>query len=90
MRSQTYQLVSFIQFFDEDIGNCVTKFIDATDLLESSCNSSADANATVSCLVKLLQKHGLDLNELITGFASDGASVMTGRIGGVAAKFKEL
>ena len=83
------QLVSFTQFFDEDISDCVTKFIDATDLLESSSNSSPDANAIFSCLVKLLQKHGLDVNEL-KGFASDRASVMTGRIGGVAAKFKEL
>lgn len=87
--SNVQRLVSFIQFFDEDIGDCVTKFIDATDLLESSSNSSPDANAIFSCLVKLLQKHGLDLNEL-KDFASDGASVMTGRIGGVAAKFQGI
>ncbi|XP_028416122.1 uncharacterized protein LOC114539706 [Dendronephthya gigantea] len=87
--SNIQKLVSFIQFFDEDIDDCVTKFIEATDLLESSPNSSPDAEAIFSCLVKLLKKHGLDINEL-KGFASDGASVMTGKNGGVAAKFKNL
>ena len=87
--SNVQQLVSFIQFFDEEIGDCVTKFIETADLLESSHNSSPDADAIFSCLVKLLQKHGLDLNEL-KGFGSDGASVMTGRHRGVAAKFKSL
>ncbi|CAB4007153.1 zinc finger 862-like, partial [Paramuricea clavata] len=87
--SNVQQLVSFIQFFDDEIGDCVTKFIETADLLESSPNSSPDADAIFSCLVKLLQKHGLDLNEL-KGFGSDGASVMTGRNRGVAAKFKSL
>ena len=87
--SNVQQLVSFIQFFDEEIGDCVTKFIETADLLESSHNSFPDADAIFSCLVKLLQKHGLDLNEL-KGFGSDGASVLTGRHRGVSAKFESL
>ena len=41
------------------------------------------------CLCSITEKENLQLENL-KGFASDGASVKTGKYNGVAAKFKEL
>ena len=42
-----------------------------------------------NCLCSITEKENLQLENL-KGFASDGASVKTGKYNGVAAKFKEL
>ena len=83
------QLVTFIQYYDGDIGDCLTTFVDTADVLEHSPDSSPNALAIFNCLNNFLKKAGLELDQL-KGFASDGASVMTGKQEGVAAKFKSL
>ena len=87
--SNMQQLVTFIKFFDMQKGDTSTVFVDSSDLLEQSEEGSPNANAIFNCLVKMLDRLGLDLSHLKT-FSSDGASVMTGAEGGVAAKFREL
>ena len=61
--------------------------VDCSDLLSYSETSSPDADAIVACISKRFKTLTLDLQKLVA-FASDGASVMTGREGGVAAKLR--
>jgi hypothetical protein len=51
--------------------------------------SSGSAEAVFDAIIELLHRRGLDINNLI-GFASDGASVMTGCNTGVAARLKSV
>ena len=83
------QLVTFVQYFDSNIGDCITTFLNTTDVLEHSPDSLPNAEATFNCLCRVIEKENLQLENL-TRFASDGASVMTGKYNGDAAKFKEL
>ena len=83
------QLVTLVQYFDSNIGDCITTFLNTTDVLEHSPDSSPNAEAIFNCLCSVIEKENLQLENL-KGFASDGASVMTGKYNGVAAKFKEL
>ena len=80
--SVTEHLITFIQFFDRDAGKVTTSFLACQDILENF--SSANAQAISNLLVESINSSGLDINKL-TGFASDGASVMMGKKGGVAA-----
>ena len=70
-------------------GYTSTVFVDSSDLLEQSEEGSPNANAILNCLVKMLDRPGLDLSHM-KAFSSDDASVMTGAEGGVAAKFREI
>ena len=87
--SNVQQLVTFIKFFDMEKGDTATVFEEFSDLLEQSDDGSPNANAILNCPVKMLDRLGLDLSHL-KAFSSDGASVMTGAEGGVAAKFREI
>ena len=87
--SNIQQLVTFIQYYDEEVGDSVTKFMDTTDLLENSPESSPNADAIFECLCAFLKQETIEFKDL-KAFASDGVSVMTGTLNGVAAKFKEL
>ena len=87
--SNIQQLVTFVQYFDSNIGDCITTFLNTTDVLEHSPDSSLNAEAIFNCLFSVIEKENLQLENL-KGFASDGASVMRGKYNGVAAKFKEL
>ena len=87
--SNVQQLVTFIKFFDMEKGYTSTVFVDSSDLLEQSEEGSPNANAILNCLVKMLDRPGLDLSHL-KAFSSDDASVLTGAEGGVAAKFREI
>ena len=69
-------------------GDTATVFEEFSDFLEQSDEGSPNANAILNCLVKMLDCLGLDLSHP-KAFSSDGASVMTGAEGGVAAKFRE-
>ena len=84
--SNVQQLVTFIRFFDMEKGDTSTVFVDSSDLLEQSEEGSPNASAILNCLVKMLDRLGLDLSHL-KAFSSDGASVMTEAEGGIAAKF---
>ena len=81
------QLVSFIKYFDYEKGQADTVFINCSDLLSYSETSSPDADAIVSCISKCFKDLKLNLGKLVA-FTSDGASVMTGHEGGVAAKLR--
>ena len=83
------QLVTFIKFFDMEKDCTSTVFVDSSDLLEQSEEDSPNANAILNYLVKMLDRLGLELFHL-KAFLSDGASVITGAEGSVAAKFREI
>ena len=85
--SNIQQLVTFVQYFDSNIGDCITTFLNTTDVLEHS--PAPNAEAIFNYLCSVIEKENLQLENL-KGFASDGASVMTGKYNGVAAKFNEL
>ena len=87
--SNMCQLVTFIKYFDYEIGNTSTKFVDSSDLLEKSEEASPNADAVVNCLVAMLNQLDLELSDL-KAFSSDGASVMTGVDGAVAAKLRRM
>ena len=87
--SNIQQLVTFAQYFDSNIGDCISTFLNTTDVLEHSPDSSPNAEAIFNSLCSVIEKKNLQLENL-KGFASDGASVMRGKYNGVAAKFKEL
>ena len=80
--SNMCQLVTFINYFDCEIGNTSTIFVDSSDLLEKSEEASPSADAIINCLVAMLNQLGLELSDL-KAVSSDCASVMTGVDGGV-------
>ena len=52
--SNVCQLVTFIKYFDHEIGNTSTIFADSSDLLEKSEEASPNADAIVNCLMAML------------------------------------
>ena len=84
--SVTENLVTFVQFYCASTKQVETKVLSCQDILSEF--SSANAVAIKSLLCTELTKHGLDVKKL-TGFASDGAAVMTGKNQGVAALLRE-
>ena len=86
--SNICQLVSVVKFFDVDKGKADTAFLDCSDLLEYSIDASPNADAIVTCLTKKMQELAVEIGNL-KAFVSDGASVMTGAEGGVAAKLRK-
>ena len=63
--------------------------VSKTKLLAVSELDSADADGIVACIKACLVQHNLDMTRCVA-FASDGASVMTGRKNGVIAKLRAL
>ena len=86
--SNICQLVSFVKFFDVDKGKADTAFLDCSDLLEHSIDAFPNADAIVTCLTKKMQELAMEIGNW-KAFVSDGASVMTGAEGGVAAKLRK-
>lgn len=80
--SVTEQLITFVQYFDQESGNVHTSYLSCQDILEKA--SSANAQTISNLLVDTVQSSGLDIKKM-TGFSSDGAAVMVGKKGGVAA-----
>ena len=83
--SNICQLVSFVKFFDTEKGQTDTVFLDCSDLLSYSLDSSPNADAIVACITKKFEELNIEISKL-RAFVSDGASVMVGVKGGVAAK----
>ena len=79
--SVTKKSSDFFQFFCRKTNRVETMFLSCQNILAD--HSSADAKSITTLLLKELKDSGLDVSKL-TGFSSDGASVMTGRKGGVA------
>ena len=85
--SNICQLVSFVKFFDTEKGQRDTVFLDCSDL-SYSLDSSPNADAIVTCITKRFEELNIEISKL-RAFVSDGASVMVGVKGGVAAKLRE-
>ena len=69
---------------DQNLGDARTRFVDVSNVLEGSVNTTATAETIHDCLINLL--NSLDLKiQTAKAFTSDGASVMTGHQSGVAA-----
>ena len=83
--SNKEQLLTFIKYVDPQTHKATTDFLSASDLLENS--HSADANTICTALNQQLENNKLEKSKL-SSFASDGASVMTGKNNGVAAKLR--
>ena len=79
------QLITFIKFVNPTTGTPNTKFLAASDLLEKS--TSANAATITDAILKQLEESAIDKHKLAS-FSSDGASVMTGKTNGVAAKLR--
>lgn len=84
--SVSSQLVSFLQFWDEESSSMTTMFLSSQNVLDdfSSCNSEA----ITELVKKELSASGLDIAKLM-GLATDGANVMVGKSNGVAAKLRQ-
>jgi hypothetical protein len=81
----TEQLVTFVQYVSSDV-QVDTKFLSVRNLLEH--HNSADADAIVDMLAQEIEEDKLQWASL-AGLASDGASVFTGKRGGVGVKLKK-
>ena len=81
------QLVSFVKYNDYNKEKAETVFIDCSNLLEFSENSSPNANAIVSCITEKFQGRQIEISNL-KALVSDGASVMVGKKGRLATKLK--
>lgn len=77
------QLVTFTKFVDVNFNQATTHFIAIDDLLKDS--SSANATTIKNTVMKQLQECGLDVKRL-SGLATDGCSVMTGKRNGVSSQ----
>ena len=76
--SNIYQLVSSVKYYDYNKEKAETVFIDCSNLLEFSENSSPNTDATVSCITEKFQELKIKISNL-KAFVSDGASVMVGK-----------
>ena len=86
--SNTLQLVTFIKYYDQNLGDARTRFVDVSDVLEGSLDTTATAETIHDCLINLLNSLDLKIQN-VKAFTSDGASVMTGHQSGVAARLSE-
>ena len=86
--SNTLQLVTFIKYYDQNLGDVRTHFVDVSDVLEGSVDTTATAETIHDCLINLLNSLDFEIQNA-KAFTSDGASVMTGHQSGVAARLSE-
>ena len=80
---KTEQLSLVIRFFVEDAKNiheCFQTFI---------AMESVDAESTCKAILRKLERMGLDYKGCLVGMGFDGASVMSGKLGGVQTLIKE-
>ena len=88
--SNVQNLLTFIRFYGMEKAMTVSKFVNTCGILRESETTSPDDLSIFFCLKNVLENNlGLNLEELI-GFCSDGASAITWKDNGVAARFKQL
>ena len=83
--SNIYQLVSSVKYYDYNKEKAETVFIDCSNLLEFSENSSPNADAKITCVTEKFQELKIEILNL-KAFISDRGSVMVGKKSGVATK----
>ena len=76
--SNICQLVSFVKYCDYNKEKADTVFIDCSNLLEFSENSSPNADVIVSCITEKFQELKIEISNLKV-FVSDGTSVIVGK-----------
>ena len=86
-RSVMEQMITFIQFYDDDSSEVTVEFLSVDNLLEK--HDSANATAMFQTIQSNLHACTLSTDKLI-GLATDGASVMVGKKNGLAAKLKDV
>ena len=86
--SVSENLVTFIQFYNNEHDAVETHFLSCQNVLAEFQNANAEAIATL-ILKELEENDGLNLL-CFTGFSSDGASVMVGKRTGVATRLKQV
>ena len=86
--SNTLQLVTFIKYYDQNLGDARTHFVAVSNVLEGSVDTTATAETIHDCLINLLNSLDLKIQN-VKAFTSDGASVMTGHQIGVAVRLSE-
>ncbi len=84
--SVSKNLVMMARFVEEDPSFGIAIRIKMLDLIPLE---KGDAATITDAILKYFEDHALDIQYLV-GFSSDGASVMTGKHNGVAAKLKAL
>ena len=86
--SNTLQLITFIKYYDQNLGDAWTHFVDISYVLEGSVDTTATTETIHDCLINLLNSLDLKIQNA-KAFTSDGASVMTGHQSGIAARLSE-
>ena len=86
--SNNFQLVTFIKYCDQNFGDVQTRFVDVTNVLEGSVDTTATAETIRDCLINLLNSLDFKIQNA-KAFTSHGASVMTGHQSGVARRLSE-
>ena len=81
------QIITLIQFYDDDSSEVTVEFLSVDNLLEK--HDSANATAMFQTIQSNLHGCTLSTDKLI-GLATDGASVMVGKKNGLAAKLKDV
>ena len=72
--SNTLQLVTFIKYYDQNLGDARTCFVNVNDVLEGSVDTTATAETIHDCLINLLNSLDLKIQNA-KAFTSDRASV---------------
>ena len=81
--------MTFIRYYDSEKNAIDTCFVNTSPLLPDSGNTAPDAQLIYLSLKNLIVNGlSLDLSHF-QAFCCDGASVMSGKKGGVAAKFRK-
>ena len=78
------QLVVFVKYFDGELGEAKTEFLEMETITESE---GANAEVITNKLVNMLDECNLLIQKL-KSFVSDGANVMVGKNNGVAARLR--
>ena len=86
--SNTLQFVTFIKYYDQNLGDARTHFVGISDVLEGSVDTTATAETIHDCLINLLNSLDFEIQNA-KAFTSDGASVMTGHQSAVATRLSE-
>ena len=86
--SNTLHLVIFIKYYDQNLGDARTCFVNVSNVLKGSVHTTAAAERIHDCLINLLNSLDLKIQNA-KAFTSDGASVMTGHQTGVATRLSK-
>ena len=82
------QLVVFVKYFDGELGEAKTEFLEMETITESE-GANAEVITIYNKLVNMLDECNLLIQKL-KSFVSDGANVMVGKNNGVAARLRRL